>query len=341
MNHVAHSRWTIRLAVFAVSAAPLSQAAGQSVLLKPRFEPGRTVYVESHMRAVQTLTGDMLGEEGMLITIEQTLGVFQKVESVSGAGVKLGMIFDRMRIDFAAPMMEGAFDSDARSDLELLELAEIFEPMIGAAYTAELDRDFNVTRITGIDELVKKMNEAGGGQLASQFVRGMSNEQNKAALAESIFMLYPNKKVKQGDTWSKSIRRKGGQLGEFGVKYDYRVESVNDKRVVIAYTASLTRPPGAKVDSVNPMIKAVSLKSGSITGKAEFDAKTGQLVSDARKSITKMAIEMDMPVADGDAAPSMTIVAESTQTLKFLTTEQRVAQRSENQKKTAKPETDG
>ena len=55
----------------------------------------------------------------------------------------------------------------------------------------------------------------------------------------------------------------------------------------------------------------------------------------------KMGVEMNMPAADGDAAPRMTVVAETTESLKFLTTEQRAAQRAENKKQADKPEKGG
>ena len=55
------SRRAERAVAVLVSVAVVAGAAAQSMLLKPKFEPGRVSYVEMQQDTKQTMSGGMFG----------------------------------------------------------------------------------------------------------------------------------------------------------------------------------------------------------------------------------------------------------------------------------------
>ena len=81
-------------------AQDLVAAADDSVLLKPKFVAGRTIYIETRKKTEQTMSGGTFGDEGMSVKRDQILAVRRKIDKVTAAEVEMTLAFDRISQSF-------------------------------------------------------------------------------------------------------------------------------------------------------------------------------------------------------------------------------------------------
>ncbi len=306
-------------------AAPVM---GQSVMLKPRLEPGAVRYVERTTEMNQKFKGGPGGgDREMSMKMKNVMGVLQKVESATPEkGAKLSVTFDRVASESNMPMMAGEFDSDRRNDDESPELAALYEPMVGSTLTIELDKDFRAVSCTGTAELVAKVEKSvGGNPMLDQMKRNMNDEQNRVMWGEQRMFLYPNKEVKLGDKWTRKFVNKA----DFGdMAYEFECELVKGDadaagKIKVAYTGKIAMEGEPKQREGAPTVK---IESGVVKGTALFDPKLGEFVT--ARGETEM--KLNIVFGTGDAAQKMEINQKVAETVRTLSVEERAKERAAN-----------
>lgn len=320
----------------ALLAALAPAAAAQSVKLQPLLAPGTTTYVETTAEAKQSIQNPG-GGGAMTFEFEMLTGMLCKVESADGDGAKLTHTYDRQCVKADSPMISGEFDSDIRTDDELLEFAEIFGPSIGESFTVELGPDRMVKAVTGVDKVADKIKQAAGfNPLVAQFTNEMTNEQTADEL-NTRYALYPNKEVKAGDKWSRTLHRTAGPLGKMATEYEFTVDSVTSDTAIVKYTGAMKQEAPA-TETGNPGIKAMHVKEGAIKGTATFDARSGALMKDEQTTQIKVELELSSPgggeEGDGEqAAPRLNMHADVEQVVRFTSEQERAREKADNEAK--------
>ncbi|MCG3126323.1 MAG: hypothetical protein CHACPFDD_01155 [Phycisphaerae bacterium] len=287
----------------AVVALPLLLSVGaawaQSVHLKPKFEKGRELYFERTNDITQKMDGPQGAMEFKIRSVE---GVMQKVDAVDKSGTHLTLTFARLATESDVPAMGGSFDSDRRGEDESDELAIIYEPMLGQSIKLDIDEKGKAVKLDGMKAIVERMaKEAGGNQMFEQISRRMTDDEYRKSWGDARYVLYPQKEVKVGDTWTNEISSKDPFFGATHSKFECKLESVGEvdgrKVAVVSYTSTMTQvDPSAP--SGNPMIKSTKIDSASSKGTARFDIALGEFCSDQREASLNVTLELN---SGGDA----------------------------------------
>ena len=326
--------WIIPMAAVWCATATTA-AADDSVLLKPKFVAGRTIYIETREKTEQMMSGGMFGDEGMSLKIDEVFAVRRKIDKVSVAEVELTLAFDRISQSFDGAMTGSmTYDSDAPapdSDAEML--SEIFAPFVGKSFKLKLDVQRRVESVDGLSKVIEEIADAiVGNQLFDQLKQAFSDDSLKSTWGASLWVLYPNKAVSAGDTWKNTLKIPAPQLGGLTYDFDCKLDRIDKKDgrkfATVSFQGKIKRTGKAEP---NQMGMTILVRSGSFEGKATFDVERGELVE--RSETTSMELAVSMPGAEDDDEPAMTIKQTSSRVTRILSEEQRRKQKSENRKK--------
>ena len=325
--------WIIPLAASAWCATVTTAAADDSVLLKPKFVAGRTIYIETRKKTEQTMSGGTFGDEGMSVKRDQILAVRRKIDKVTAAEVEMTLAFDRISQSFDGAMMGSmTYDSDAPapdSDAEML--SEIFAPLVGKSFKLKLDAQRRVKSIDGLSKVIDEIADATVGNLLfDQLKQAFSDDSLKSTWGASLWALYPHKAVSAGDTWKNTLKTPSPQLGGLTYDFDCKLDRIDEKEgrkfAAVSFQGKIRQFGKA---TPNQMGLTILVRSGSFEGKATFDIERGELVERSEKT----SMEMAGLLPGGEDEVAMTIKLKSTRVTRILTEEQRRKQKSEKRKK--------
>ncbi len=198
----------MRLSIVSLSAAAFgllvatSQAA--PVELKLKFPTGQVDKLSMNMDLDQTISADVLPapqQQKIKMGMDMTL----KVLKSDSDGADVEMTFDRMSMGLNAAGRDMKFDSatDKQSaDNPLSGMGAV----VGAKLTVHFGPDGKVDKVSGVDEMTKKLSAAAGGGPAAQMVQqAMGEDQIKQQFNSAFAEALPKKPVDKGDTWESTI----------------------------------------------------------------------------------------------------------------------------------------
>lgn len=321
-----------------VALAPMpGPAAGQSVVLQPKYAPGRTTYVEISKDIRQVVTGGPIGAGGLETAIRQHQGVMQSVESVNAGGhVKLVLKFERQAMFIDSSMQKAAYDSDSASPGPAAALLiPVFSPMIGESMTMEIDREGRVTSFTGMKDILAKVEKSAQGNLYFENLRvELDDEVQKVQWGEARMSLYPFKEVRPGDTWTREFRQSHRPARI--VEYKVRLEEIGrkDGRAIarVTFTATMRPPDGAKPEPL-PRGMSAEFLSGREEGEAIFDIEHGEFTQIRAAGEENSALNLPA-AAGGPNPPTLKVTEKAKSTVIVMDEAQRAKQKAENRNRT-------
>jgi hypothetical protein len=273
-----------------------SGAVGQTVAITPNFVPGQTVYVEVEFDVRQTITGGMFGPKGSRQRLANVLGALQKVESAAPDElVRINLTFDRLGQKLDMPLMALSYDSDKQEGNAENPLREIWEPMLGESVIMTVDADGNVVSFHGMDEIIKKIKKSlteneSCESLFTDLRRYFASDFHRAIWGDKRLVLYANREVQVGETWTNSYRRPSPErVSEYTVKLDRLDEMEGRKVAVVTYTA-MVRPIEKGDSAALPRGARMVYESGHIEGTAIFDIEAGDFTRQQEKGESNISI---------------------------------------------------
>ncbi len=276
--------WPCRfLVVFTMLMAfsAVNTAAEETVLLRPKFKTGQAYYVERITESEHQMKGGQFGKAGAKNSIRKVLGLLEKTKETSPDRTVLELTYKK--IAFSGTLaMHGKldFDSDQSEDSLSPMLAPLFRPMIGMKVTAELDQDYTAVKLTGGDKIIAQIEKGNVARnmLWPEMREGLSNTALKGSLIDDQFVLVPNREVKVGERWMRSVESPGATTGPVRDEYEITLERISNegghRLAHLSYTGT-TKQAGP------PLTKALAeykLKSGTFRGTAVFDCELGRIV---------------------------------------------------------------
>jgi hypothetical protein len=301
-------------------------------MLSRNTSPGATHYVEMNDEIETFSRGGFFGDEG----VTRKSSRLRTVKREFAKGPIEGTSHETLTFDRVAMFMETAeapasFDSDVDDPTDDADpLAAALGPMLGKTLSFELDDKGRVTASKGIAELYAAVEEsAAGGMLFVRLEEELTDARIRYYWNDSHACLYPNKNVKVGDTWgATSIQPSIYQkdiLRTYHCKVDFIGERDGKKVVDVSYDAKLKEMDDAKGKARMYGI-SFALKDGHAKGKATYDVKRGEFVTQTGEFVMSLA-----GITDG-ASPGKTQDVESriktTHTMTVVTPEERSAQRA-------------
>ncbi|MBN2563873.1 MAG: hypothetical protein JXQ75_23405 [Phycisphaerae bacterium] len=290
-----HSRFVLVASVIAM--LPAIQAAGQSVMIKPKFKPGQTCYIERTGDVKQEIPGGQIAEHTtVLVDARQIMGMIQEVQSVKDGETHLQLTFDRRAfVGKTARVGPISYDTDLKDEAQNSAVAALFRPMMGTTVTLVLDKDYAAKSFSGMAAIVEKVEkDAAGNELWGMFMPGMTDEGYKSTWGHSRYVIYPNKEVKVGETWEKSYLQPDPQLGDLHYAYKVKLDSVSEKegrrQASVSYQATVTKIGEPKEREGAGF--SFGFQSGQISGTATFDVELGQFVEQVQDASLKIEAKM-------------------------------------------------
>ncbi|MDA3943919.1 MAG: DUF6263 family protein [Bacteroidetes bacterium] len=238
----------------------LSFTPKKTIRLKYDFNSGDKFKLE--IRTQQNISMNM-GGQSMVIKQNITLNQSAEILSVSDEGnTNFEISYDRIRFNQNAMGMEVNWDSDqpdAGKD-------DIMVQQISAQMQQAIDKKVNAT----IDEF--------GNPIANNNSEVMGST-NVSGFEMGMLIVFPDYEVGQGDSWEVSTQPDPNS--DFVINSVYTLDEIKGKVAVISYEGTIT---GSEMNGTEAKL------SGSISGKAEINTKTGWL----EKATTMQTLEMEM-----------------------------------------------
>jgi hypothetical protein len=317
-------RWTCTLAVLAL-IAPSAARASEKLLLAPAHKAGQGCYVQldQNIQFSQSMVGGSSEMPPMKGQFHRLYGLMRKVESADSKGLKLSFKFDRVNQNFKMGFMSAAFDSDDPENEDASpQLAAPIKEIVGQSIKVHFDDKGKVTSFSGMDAIGEKIEALQANPFAMQIRQEMTDARGKIIWGDSLYVLYPWKKVGVGEKWNRSLTIDLPRIGKITTDYECRLDSIKEeggrKVAVISFkgtsrsAAKAEQASGENGDEMaddeddgadeakekkNPAPPPAKVK-GEVEGKARFDVAQGEIVD--RQQTVKMKIELTAPSPAGE-----------------------------------------
>lgn len=314
---------------------------GQSVLLKPRFQPGQEYYVEITKEIEQHTSGKKLFQELTAHRIEIEC-VRHKVDQVDpSGGASLTLTIDRLALDNESQGKASSCDTDGPSAGEDLMSSCFMRPAIGQPMRMVLDGECQVTSFEGMDAIYDRIRRtveahpqrADLEQRLNQIKSYRNDPVARAIWGESPMSLYACKEVGVGDKWDRIIQRKDPAVGVIEITVRCKLKNLysnpsGGQIAEIAYEAEIHGGFSPAQEAAEPELgMTVKDLKGNMVGLATFDASRGLVVEDTESGSLRFTVFVPRRPGE-DEAQTLKIEQKVTATTRVLTPEERQAQRS-------------
>jgi hypothetical protein len=203
-------------------------------------------------------------------------------------------------------------------------LTQFFKALVGAKFTAVLDKNQKVESVQGKDDFIKNLG-AGSPQMDSLLRKIMTDDAVKQ-MCDPTFGLTPDSPKKVGDTWKKESTLDLGPIGTYAVTYTFKYVDLSDEdkkdekkkeaakievETSLVYSAPKSNPEGLLF-----RIKDGKLTSTSPTkGVIYYDTKNNRIQS----AEIKIELKGDLTVTIGGTDTKVELL--QNQTTKIATQE--------------------
>ena len=161
-------------------------------------------------------------------------------------------------------------------------LNAMFHAIVGKGFIMKVDAEGRVTEVNGLKEMSEAMlgsmnlPEKSKADVRRIFSAQFNEEVLKSSFSQA-FNIFPNKAVKVGDSWDKTINLPG--MVKSSIKYTFNVKSITDTIVTLGVNAGLEM---GKNHGVMEGTMVVDRKSGLITNGETSQKFEGKMASRTR-----------------------------------------------------------
>jgi hypothetical protein len=288
------------LALLALAAAP---AAAEEVTLEWKWKKGDSF----RYRMTQDQKQALVGPENQQASQQQVFVWRQDVEEVSPEGVATVLTtYESVKLEMDLGTGKTTYDSTKPEDKEKAAQNPMIKPvaaLVGERFTFKIDRAGNVLEVTGIDRIMEKV-LAG---TTRKSPKGFLSDEAMKTMLEQSFHALPEKPVKPGDRWERSLVQKIPVLG--AVQYDTHyalaaLESMGGEEAAkIGIEMKIVHKPAEKPDPDNPFSAMFDIKMADGTGRGElsFGREKGRILKQVLETTLEMTIDMKAPPAPAGA----------------------------------------
>lgn len=288
-------------AALCVAGLPAAHAQ-ESVPLSPKFEKGRSVYIEqstSTIRSMQrdTATPPQTTKSESLYSMRATV-----LEVDDHGGARVRFLIDRVRWaddSFANPPV------DSRSNLgeNPVGAAAVAKALLGKSVDMRMTQDRCDPDRDQIAAIQGALNQAIGSDARLMYLLDeFSLERFRYSWGDARLALFPNKVVKPYESWERTLRQIMPDGNETQYIYKCKLTSVDTrdgrKVATLAFSGDIRQNENSELKSSADRDVQMILKSGSFSGSADFDIERGELSS--QDTSAKLEVEVKARDAKGE-----------------------------------------
>jgi hypothetical protein len=154
------------------------------------------------------------------------------------------------------------------------------EKSAGAVFTLLVAPDGEIRKFDGYDAYIRKL--AGEDEMARKTIQALVTEESLKRTARELFSFLPERKVKEGETWERSIEVPTGPLGQLRFVNTYKFDGQGDlagKKVdKIGVTTTIDYKAGKPDPALGSSVLSGEMKVEDGKGTVYFDAAAGRLI---------------------------------------------------------------
>jgi Family of unknown function (DUF6263) len=243
-------------------------------------------------KATQDIIQDLEGKKHEMkssIEADYTFIVSQKTDST----FIISFNFERFKMLSTSNLYGELFNVDTKKSITKDDVeAQIFLGMIGSKLKMELLKNGKIKSISGTEKMINKMISNAGitDELTKQvLIESMKKEFGSKSLAESfeqMTFIYPNKKVKIGDTWVNNYK------GNLNAKNIWKLDVLNEKTIELSANSDVTM--SSQEDTVS--MSLTGKQQTTLTANKASGFIKDMTVKQNAKGISIMAEKNDMEI---------------------------------------------
>lgn len=191
-------------------------------------------------KATQDITQNLDGTKHELkniIEADFTFIVSKKTDST----YIINFNFERFKMVTTSNLYGDVINIDTKNSVSKDDVqAQVFSGMIGTKLKMELLKNGKIKSVSGTEKMIAKMIDKAGisDELTKQvMIESMKKEFGNKSLAQSfeqMTFIYPNKKVKIGDTWVNNYK------GDLNAKNIWKLDNLNEKTLELSADSDIT-----------------------------------------------------------------------------------------------------
>lgn len=221
----------------------------------------------------QKIKQSVMGMEQNTETVYEG-GFKLKVVSLTATGAKLETQFTRLKNTVKSPMGDMIMDSDGATDVKE---NQIFKAMMNKPFYFIMNKRGIIENVEGVEKLWSGFSGLGltEAEVATlqQSMEQMLGKSSLKGSFEQAFVTYPDKKIKDGDTWTSQI----GAPMSFPLRTDntWSLVTINNTVATLKGDGTYTTTDTEKTMSLPGGLKAKVDLGGNQAMKANVNTKTG------------------------------------------------------------------
>ena len=264
--------WLTAALLLALAAPVLAQEA-KPVKLEWKLEKDKTFYQTTTTDVVLTMKFDGLE---VVQKQKQTFVISWTPAKQEDKNWVVRMKIEGIHLQVDTPGKKVTYDS-TRTDNEPGLLSDFYKTIVGSAFTLTLNPDLKAIKVEGRQDLAKKLSAANP-QMETLVDRLLSDDTLKS-MADQTFGPAPNREVKKGDKWERTLTQTLGPLGTTNVTLSYSDEGPGSAATIEkfsikakgTYKPPTERPLGAPFKVTGGDAEAIG------DGSAEFRKDKGRI----------------------------------------------------------------
>jgi hypothetical protein len=213
-----------------------------------------------------------MGEMAVDANIDATMAF--KVVEVTSTGAKIEARYTKMKASTTSPMMNVTLDSEGAQDNIQNKLVKV---MMDKNFTFNVSKRGVIEKVEGTENMYSGfstlgLDEATLAQVKQSMQQTMSDKTIKTSL-ENAFVLYPETKVKENDTWKNTADLVMNFTGK--IENAYVFKKLDGDQATIESDGNITTVDKEKITSMPGGIKTKADLAGRQVVSGKVNVKTG------------------------------------------------------------------
>lgn len=284
-------------------SVPRAALAQDGILLAPKYDKNRTVYIEQHTNTIRSMQREA---DGPVSTVksESLYGMLATVVETDGKGAALvRFTIDRVRFSDET-LSKSPIDTDAGLGESASGAAAVAKAMVGRSVELRMAADRCEPNADQIVALQTAMSQAiGSDPRLMHLLDEFSLERFRYSWGDARLALYPSKTVNINETWERALRQTMPDGNETLYHYKCRLASSEmrggRKFATIAFSGDIRQNADTALKKSASQDLQMTLKSGNFSGTAVFDVERGELSS--QDTAAKLEVEVRAVDANGQS----------------------------------------
>ncbi len=258
--------------IVSMQSCQSTKSSTASRMLKFNFEKGKGYDYEMTINSDQKIMGkpmqmDMSAYYSMEVTADS--GDIKTITTaIDRFKMKMGIAGMNIEVDTDKPIVSDNDTTMGENPLKMMN--RVFGAIKGQHFYMKVDAEGKVLEVKGFENMAQSIADSMGidGEKRLEVIQEFNKQFNAKVMKEQferMWYIFPNKEVKVGDTWQKSMETSGPMAGKY--ISTYMVKEIEGDMVTLDVTT--------KIESDDEKKKV----NGEITGTVVVDSRSGLLVN--------------------------------------------------------------